>query len=168
MDRMPDYYNVEDWEGLESVKVIPCPWYRRCPILKTYLPYRVGDQISFKLLVKKNSIKSHYVIAEKFGEKETLMGVIDKAEYQFTGTEIPTEGVVAYYIVNNENGSRIRKKLIFTTFVLSKDTIRAKFGWMIFSAIFGAILGGIVTLVITLVFGFIQFTPAFRAIWRGW
>lgn len=151
---MPKYYNIEDWEGLKSVKIIPEPWYRRLPILKNCFQYRVGDQIRFKLLIEKNSTKGHYVIAEVFGEKETLMGVIDKVEYPFVGTRIPIEQSIAYCIINNEQSNRIRKNLIFTTTVLSSDTIRAKWRWAFIGALFSLIVG-----MLLWGLGIIQITP---------
>ena len=170
---MPKYYNVENFGNRGKITIIPVPWYRNIPILKSWLPYHVGDRVKFRLLMEKEpsekstridqyivSKKDHYIIVEQLGDKIIPMDDI-KTGNIFTGTKISIEQSIAYFIGRSNMGFTLEKEMIFSTTVQSWDTVRTNLFWILLAAI----LGGVISLAIGIILGLIQFTPALFATW---
>lgn len=160
VSRMPKYYEPKNWQNRGSMKITPTSFWRKLPILKYILPYHVGDRVEFDIFTdkpneNKNASFIRQIVYEQLGsrEKEYFCDINDKRTL-LIGNMIPREGDVTYSLGDITN--LLSETLIFTTTVVSWDTVRNNWFW----AILAAIGGGIVSLATGLIFGIIKIDPA--------
>jgi hypothetical protein len=161
---MPNYYVIQNWEGIKHLSISPEPFIRRIPIIKQVLPYHVGDRVKFKLILEKEKYRNEYfdyVVLEQFGDDPKSVSKICEVKNNdlVTGDRIPVEQSVSYYVCRIIGGHIASKQLIFSTTVQSWDTVYSKWSWAIVGAIFSLCTG-----IILWALGIIEIVPA----WRLW
>ena len=159
---MPQYHQLpENWGKRGWLTISPRPFIRKLLIIKSILPYHVGDRVKFSVKFEHPNPKTglmSQVLYEKFGNNNIKpLASIDKVETEIVGSIINGEGDIEYCV--GYTGNVFDLEPIFTARVESWDTIISKWAWVIVGALFSFACGVLLWLL-----GFIKLIPA----WEAW
>lgn len=134
---MPRYYTIPDWHERGRVTITPKSFWRRLKIF----PYIVGNIVRFHVHVDKPFPKTYLQncsIYELISGKGKWIANIDGTDAEVTGSRIPVEGDVVYFIGIAPYTDQLEP--IFTTTVHSWDTITDKWFLLLGGALIGWLL----------------------------
>jgi hypothetical protein len=161
---MPQYYKLpEGWRGRGKIKIIYSPFWRNTPVIREIIPFYVGNKVRFRVCTENPNpspdVRSNHVVYESIDGKYIALEKFNGTSTEVKGRLIRHTGDIVYCIGTDANS--YHTEVFFTATVISWDTVRNNWFWMIMAAIFG----GIFSLIVGILLGIIKINTAWIVTW---